>query len=65
MYCGVPTTSPVPVMRGSAAASAARAMPKSATIASPSYSRMFSGLMSRCTTSRACAYSSADATWRV
>src|SRR5215207_10404108 len=35
MYSGVPTTSPVPVMRDDAAALTARAMPKSATMASP------------------------------
>ena len=42
----------------------ASAMPKSATSAAPSCSRMFSGLMSRCTTPRLCAYSSALATSR-
>jgi serine/threonine protein kinase len=33
----------------------ARAMPKSATMAWPAEKRMFSGLMSRCTTPRECA----------
>ena len=47
MYCGVPSESPVSVMRPPAAALTASAMPKSITIARPSCSRMFSGLMSR------------------
>jgi hypothetical protein len=38
------------------------AIPKSATRACPPCSRMFSGLMSRCTTPRPCAYESASAT---
>ena len=40
------------------------AMPKSVTTAAPPDSRMFSGLMSRCTTPSACAYASARATSR-
>jgi hypothetical protein len=47
MYCGVPMDMPVSVMRVPPALLAASAMPKSATSAAPSCSRMFSGLMSR------------------
>ena len=47
MYSGVPTSRPVLVRRSPGAASAASAIPKSVTIASPSWRRMFSGLMSR------------------
>ena len=64
MYSGVPSISPVagePVARRRALA--ASAMPKSATIASPSCSRMFSGLMSRWIRPCAWAWSSAAATW--
>ena len=50
MYCGVPSDRPVCVMRCPPALCTARAMPKSATTARPDCSRMFSGLMSRCTT---------------
>ncbi len=55
MYAGVPMIVPVWVSWLSPAASSARAMPKSATTALPPESRMFSGLMSRCTTPRLCA----------
>ena len=47
MYCGVPSESPVWVMRCPPACCTASAMPKSATSAWPPCSRMFSGLMSR------------------
>ena len=47
MYCGVPSDMPVSVIRLPPALLAASAMPKSATSAEPSCSRMFSGLMSR------------------
>ena len=52
MYCGVPAITP---LRVSVASSAARAKPKSviATRSIPSSSKMFAGLMSRCT--RPCA----------
>ncbi len=53
---------PTSVIRSAPAALTARAMPKSATMAWPACRRMFSGLMSRCTTSRAWAYASASAT---
>ena len=43
MYCGVPRDIPVSVIRVPPALLAARAMPKSATSALPSCSRMFSG----------------------
>ncbi len=42
----------------------ALAMPKSVTMAAPPASMMLSGLMSRCTTPRSCAYASARATSR-
>ena len=61
MYCGVPRYEPGRVVRG-AAESSASAMPKSATSACPSCSRMFSGLMSRWITPARCAASSALAT---
>jgi hypothetical protein len=50
----VPSTVPVAVI---GVASASRAMPKSVTIAQPEAvsMRMFSALMSRCTTPRSCA----------
>ena len=47
MYCGVPMLRPVSVRRGPPASRTASAMPKSASIASPSCSRMFSGFTSR------------------
>src|SRR2546422_1128139 len=49
MYAGVPTAMPVCVGRSPAAAVIARAIPKSLTTACPASSKMFSGLMSRCT----------------
>ena len=52
MYAGVPSAIPVSVSRSLPAALIARAIPKSVTRARPSASRMFSGLMSRCTTPR-------------
>ena len=55
MYCGVPSERPVSVSRFPPASFTASAMPKSASIASPSWIRMFSGLMSRCTTPWRCA----------
>ena len=56
MYEGVPMASPIAVAPPwGPARSTARATPKSAMNACPSESRMFSGLMSRCTTPRACA----------
>ena len=69
MYVGVPTDIPVPVRFAPSdssdavrAATSARATPKSASTACPSSSRMFSGLMSRCTIPLRCAYASASAT---
>ena len=62
MYAGVPMETPVAVSRSPGVASSARAIPKSATTASPSESRMFSGLISRWTSPWAWAYSSAPAT---
>ncbi len=56
MYAGLPTAIPVSVTLSPAAAVIARAIPKSATTACPLSSRMFSGLMSRCTTSWLWAY---------
>ena len=56
MYAGVPTARPVSVSCAPPAALTARAIPKSATTACPLWSRMFSGLMSRCTTPWRCAY---------
>jgi hypothetical protein len=55
MYCGVPSESPVCVMRAPPALCTASAMPKSATSALPSCSRIFSGLMSRWITPWRCA----------
>ena len=57
MYAGVPTVTPICVNVDTSDDAAARAlpMPKSATTACPSCSSMFSGLMSRCTTSCRCA----------
>jgi hypothetical protein len=65
MYAGVPNDVPADVSveerRASAAPSPSRdaemafAIPKSATTAPPSERRMFSGLMSRCTTPARCA----------
>jgi hypothetical protein len=55
MYIGVPIAIPVSVSFEPPAAVIARAMPKSATTACPAESRMFSGLMSRWTTSWLCA----------
>ena len=55
MYAGVPTEVPVWVSVSAAAALTALAMPKSVTMASPSCSITFSGLMSRCTTRCRCA----------
>ncbi len=50
MYVGVPTAMPVCVSSERAAeALTARATPKSATTAWPCESKMFAGLMSRCT----------------
>ncbi len=54
MYAGVPTANPVCVMERFPLESALP-IPKSATIAAPSWSRMFSGLMSRWTTLCRCA----------
>ena len=51
MYAGVPTAIPVPVNFSPPAAVIARAIPKSVTTACPASNRMFSGLISRCTTS--------------
>src|SRR5438445_455903 len=65
MYAGVPTESPVSVSRSRPAVLTARAMPKSATIGSPWWSMMFSGLISRWMTPRPCAKSRAEATARV
>src|SRR5947208_14209299 len=65
MYAGVPTESPVSVSRSRPAVLTARAMPKSATIGSPWWSMMFSGLISRWMTPRACAKSRAEAMARV
>ena len=62
MYAGVPSESPVCVIRWPPACCTASAMPKSATSACPSCSRMFSGLMSRWTTPWRCAWSRASAT---
>ena len=57
MYSGVPMAMPARVSRADEAVdsvavpcSSARATPKSATTAWPPLSRMFSGLISRCTT---------------
>ena len=55
MYAGVPTVTPVWVSLSPLAALTALAIPKSATIACPDSSRMFSGLMSRWMTPRLCA----------
>ena len=57
MYAGVPTIMPICVRSPTRSRVAARAlpMPKSATTAWPSCSRMFSGLMSRWTTPCRCA----------
>jgi hypothetical protein len=55
MYCGVPSDRPVCVRRLPPASFTASAIPKSASIASPSWRRMFSGLMSRCTSCWRCA----------
>ena len=54
MYCGVPATTPLCVRLAS---STARARPKSVilTRSTPFSSRMFEGLMSRCTSPWACA----------
>jgi hypothetical protein len=52
MYAGVPIARPVPVSRSAPAASTARAMPKSATMAWSPARRMFSGLISLWTTPR-------------
>ena len=49
MYAGVPTLMPTCVSDSLCASLSALPMPKSATTAWPSCSRMFSGLMSRCT----------------
>ena len=51
IYAGVPTDMPDSVSRSPPAAVIARPIPKSTTIACPSLSRMFSGLMSRWMTS--------------
>ena len=71
MYAGVPIAIAgrgQPVVRATrppcVAAATAFAMPKSATTAVPSLSSTFSGLMSRCTIPRRCAYASARATSR-
>src|SRR5213083_2715386 len=64
IYPGVPTASPVSVSVSAPAATIARAIPKSATTASPPDNRMFSGLMSRCTTSWLWAWLKAVATSR-
>ena len=68
MYAGVPiampdcvNVAPPPIVRD---ADNAFAMPKSVTTAVPCESSTLSGLMSRCTTPRACAYDSARATSR-
>jgi hypothetical protein len=58
-YCGVPTTCPVWV---SAAAFAARAMPKSVIFTvRPGVTSRFAGFTSRCTMPRSCAAASASA----
>ena len=66
MYSGVPTTSPTRVSPAPAVGTASmrREMPKSITRARPVARSimMLSGLMSRCTTPRPCAYESAYAT---
>jgi len=49
MYAGVPTVTPVTVSMLPRAVLIARAIPKSLTTAWPDSNRMFSGLMSRCT----------------
>ena len=62
-YRAVPNTAPAGSVQ--LASARARARPKSATRTMPcSSNRRFAGLMSRCSTPRACAYSSADATSR-
>ena len=66
MYAGVPIAMPVPVSEVAPAASlSALATPKSITRAWAPAIRMFSGLMSRCTTPRVRAYSRASATSRM
>jgi len=62
MYPGVPTGKPVRVRFAPPAVLIALAMPKSDTIGWPCEKRMFSGLMSRCSTPMRCAYESASAT---
>ena len=64
MYAGVPSATPVSVSVSPPAALTARATPKSATRACPDSNRMFSGLMSRCTTPASCARPSAPPTSR-
>lgn len=61
MYCGVPTTIPVPVRRVPAEPSSTRAIPKSVmTVRRPTVSTL-SGFRSRCTTPDAWACASASA----
>ena len=63
-YVAVPITEPSCVRPSSWPASIARAMPKSATLATPSsVMRMFAGFTSRWTTPLRCAKASASATW--
>ena len=67
MYCGVPIEVPTRVSVSfldwlCSATDSALATPKSATHADPPESSTLSGLMSRCTTPRACAKASARAT---
>src|SRR5207244_1098307 len=66
MYCGVPIATPRSVIGAALVAAreaiSALAIPKSATAAVLSVSRMLSGLMSRCTTPLECANSNARAT---
>ena len=67
MYAGVPIAMPSDVSDAPAAsveAESAFATPKSVTTAEPPERSTLSGLMSRCTMPRACAYASAFATSR-
>ena len=60
MYVGVPSAKPADVSVPDSVS--ALAIPKSATTECPLETRMFSGLMSRCTTPWSCANSSASST---
>ena len=65
MYAGVPSATPIEVREVRPVASLiALATPKSVTIAWCPLIKTLSGLMSRCTTPRVCAYASASATSR-